>query len=277
LPEKHYVNLNHYDVYSLIYSFDGKSKKKFNGMLKKSTNECNFAIFWLSLHQKNFWYMRKTVSIIAFLLLFSTFWGCSSEEESTAVVDQQDTLPVLVTQIQQCAKLYTTEYHIHKVVTHDDVLRLKGNLLKQNFDIPLPLGERKIAIPMDATLKAYIDFSNFSDDNVERVGKTITILLPDPKIVMTSSKIDRDGIREYVALTRSHFTDQELTNYEQQGRKAILDNIPAQDMVEKARQDAARVLVPMLVEMGYEEKDIIIAFRKNLNIRQLINTNLEKK
>ncbi len=221
--------------------------------------------------------MRKTVSIIAILLLLSTFMGCGSEEEPADVVDQQDTLPALVTQIQQCARLYTTEYHIHKVVTHDDVLRLKGNLLQRDFDIPLPLGERKIAIPMDATLKAYIDFSSFSEENVERVGEKITILLPDPKIVMTSSKIDRDGIREYVALTRSHFTDQELTNYEQQGRKAILANLPARDMVEKARQDAARVLVPMLADMGYQEEDVIIAFRKNLNIQRLINTNLEKK
>ncbi len=221
--------------------------------------------------------MRKTVSIIAFLLLLSTVVGCSSEEETADVVNQQDTLPMLVTQIQQCARLYTTEYHIHKVVTHDDVLRLKGNLLQQNFDIPLPLGERKIAIPMDATLKAYIDFGSFSEENVERVGSKITILLPDPKIVMTSSKIDRDGIREYVALTRSHFTDQELTSYEQQGRKAILANLPARDMVEKARQDAARVLVPMLADMGYQEEDVIIAFRKNLNIQRLINTNLEKK
>ena len=31
-----------------------------------------------------------------------------------------------------------------------DALRLKGQLLRQDFDIPLPLGERKIAIPMDA-------------------------------------------------------------------------------------------------------------------------------
>ncbi len=193
------------------------------------------------------------------------------------VVDQRDTLPLLVTQIQQCAKLYTTEYRIHKVVTHDDVVRLKGNLLQKAFDIPLPLGERKIAIPMDATLKAYIDFADFSEQNVERMGGKITILLPDPRIVLTSSKIDREGIREYVALTRSNFTDKELTSYEQQGRKAILEQVPAQEMVEKARQDATRVLVPMLTDLGYREENIIIAFRKNLDVRKLINANVERK
>ncbi len=89
-----------------------------------------------------------------------------------------DTLPNLVMQIQKTSRLYTTEYHIHKIVTHDDVVRLKGNLLQKDFDIRLPLGERKIAIPMDATLKAYIDFSDFSEANIERDGDRITILLP---------------------------------------------------------------------------------------------------
>ena len=42
-----------------------------------------------------------------------------------------------------------------------------------------------------------------------------------------------------------------------------------------AQQNAARVLVPMLMEMGYKEENITIAFRKNLDIMQLINSNLE--
>ena len=104
-------------------------------------------------------------------------------------------------QVQKCSKLYTTEYHIHKIVTHHDVLRLKGSLLTKDIDIPLPLGERKIAIPMDATLKGYIDFSDFSEDNIERNGERITILLPDPKVVMTSSKINQKEVREYVRIS----------------------------------------------------------------------------
>ncbi len=186
-----------------------------------------------------------------------------------------DSVPNLVVQVQKCSKLYTTEYHIHKIVTHHDVLRLKGSLLTKDIDIPLPLGERKIAIPMDATLKGYIDFSDFSEDNIERNGERITILLPDPKVVMTSSKINQKEVREYVGLTRSHFSDQELTNYEQQGRKAILNSVPDLGIVQMAQQNAARVLVPMLMEMGYKEENITIAFRKNLDIMQLINSNLE--
>ena len=209
----------------------------------------------------------------------AAFLCCSCEGKESPVEDPAvaDSVPHLVTQVQKCSKLYTTEYRIHKIVTHHDVLRLKGSLLTKDIDIPLPLGERKIAIPMDATLKAYIDFAEFSEKNIEQDGERITILLPDPKVVMTSSKINQKEVREYVGLTRSHFTDQELTDYEQQGRKAILNSVPDLGIVQMAQENAARVLVPMLTEMGYREENITIAFRKNLDIMQLINSNLEKK
>lgn len=203
------------------------------------------------------------------LILFS--WAlmaaCSSDPEpADTVADNTENRPTLVQQVRKCSRLYTTEYRIHKIVTHDDVLRLKGQLLRQDFDIPLPLGERKIAIPMDATIKAYIDFSNFSEQNVERDGDRITILLPDPQVVLTSSKINRDEIREYVGLTRSHFSDKELTGYEQQGREAILKSIPSLGIEETARENAARVLVPLLTDMGYDERNVTIAFRRDLDI-----------
>ena len=188
-----------------------------------------------------------------------------------------DTIPLLVMQIQKCARLYTTEYHIHKIVTHDDILKLKGSLLSKNIDVALPLGERKIAIPMDATLKAYIDFSDFSERNIEHHGNKITIVLPDPQVVLTSSKINQHEIREYVGLTRSHFTDKELSSYEQQGRQAILNSVPRLGIKQQAQANAARVLVPMLTEMGYREENVTIAFRRSLDIMKLINTNLERK
>jgi hypothetical protein len=142
----------------------------------------------------------------------------------------------------------------------------------------MPLGDRKIAIPMDATLKAYIDMSQFSEKNVEREDGKIIITLPDPQVVMTSSKIDQKNIKEYVGLVRSHFTDAEMTNYEQQGRAAIIETIPQLGIIPTAQENAARVLVPLIAQMGYEEKDIIIQFRKEYglkDIQSLINMNIE--
>lgn len=198
--------------------------------------------------------------------------GCHTKDggESSDVVAQAvDTMPMLIMQVQKCARLYTTEVKVHKIVTHDDVVRLKGTLLKQDFNVKVPLGDRKIAIPMDATLKAYIDFSQFSEKNVERSGNRITILLPDPKVVLISSKIDQKSVREFVALSRAHFSDAEMTRYEQQGREAIIANIPNLGIIETAKANAARVLVPMLVEMGYREEDVTIAFRKEFSLNEI--------
>jgi hypothetical protein len=181
-------------------------------------------------------------------------------------------------QVQKCSRIYTTEVKIHKIVTHDDVIRLKGTILAQDFNIKMPLGDRKIAIPMDATLKAFIDMSDFSEKNVERDGQKIIITLPDPQVTLTSSKIDQKGIKEYVGLVRSHFTDAEMADYEQQGRAAIIASIPQLGIISTAQENAARVLVPLITQMGYQEQDIVIQFRKEYgiqDIKSLVNMDIE--
>ena len=187
----------------------------------------------------------------------------SDDGRQESVYGSVDTLPMLITQIQKCSKLYTAEYRVHKIVTHDDVLRLKGSVLSRQFNIKLPLGDRKIAIPFDAKLKAWIDFSQFSERNIERRGNHITIILPDPQVTMTSSKIDQKNVRQYVALARANFSDAEMSAYQQQGRAAIIESIPSLGILETAQANAAKVLVPMLTAMGYEEQNVTVAFRKH--------------
>lgn len=208
--------------------------------------------------------MRRICLLFAITTLLTACSG-NGEKQESAGYQSIDTVPMLIMQVQKCARLYTTEYKVHKIVTHDDVIRLRGSLLKQDINIKMPLGERKIAIPIDATLKAWIDFSQFSEKNIERSGSRITILLPDPQVTMTSSKIDQKSVRKYVALTRAHFSDAEMSAYEQQGREAIINSIPELGIIETAKASAARVLVPMLTRLGYQEQDITIAFRKEFN------------
>lgn len=190
--------------------------------------------------------------------------GCHrrSEKASSPLPQSIDTLPMLVMQVRQCSRLYTAEYNIHKIVTHEDDVRLKGKLLSKEYDIKVPVGQRKVAIPVDARLKAYIDFSQFSEKNIERKGEKVTIILPDPKVALTSTKVDQQHIKTFVPLTRSNFSDAELTNYEQQGRQSIINSIPRLGIIETARANAAAVLIPTFVRMGFKEEDITVAFRK---------------
>lgn len=191
--------------------------------------------------------MKTTLTILAAVMSLA-FCSCGSKpaEKEKTTKPAVDTMAVMVMQVQRCSKLYTTEYRVHKVLTHDDKLEMKGKLAGHDYNIPVPLGKRKVAIPIDATVKAYIDFASFSSDNVQRDSTHIRITLPDPHIVLTSSRIDHNAIKQYVALTRRDFSDEELTSYERQGRDAIIREIATTDIMEQARVSAANTLRAVL-------------------------------
>ena len=201
------------------------------------------------------------------LALFLT--SCSDRHEVRKAETPVDTIPMLVMQIQKCSRLYTAEYQVHKIVTHDDQMKLQGSIFSQQFDIKLPLGNRKIAIPIDATLKAYIDFSQFSSKNVKRNGRKIEIILPDPKVELTSSRINHAEIKKQVPLLRANFSDEEMANYENQGRASILSGVPRMGIIEMSRSSAANTLIPMLANLGFAEGDITVTFRKQYSMDDL--------
>ncbi len=212
--------------------------------------------------------MRKTLGWICFLV----FLAMTSCDKNRTDSDNQmviDTIPMMITRIQQCSKLYTAEYQVHKIITHDDKKQITGTFLNKDFSIDIPAGKRKVAIPIDATLKAYIDFASFGEDNVKKKGNKIEIILPDPKVTLTASKVDHEGIRQYVALIRSNFSDEELTRYERQGRESIIKDIPNMGIIETARESAARTLIPIICQLGYSEEDVKITFRKEFTLSDL--------
>ena len=202
--------------------------------------------------------------ILAVAALAASCSGCKEKPKATkSVVEKTDTTALIIMQLQKCSRLYTAEYDIHKIVTHSDEKRLKGKLFDHEFDVRMPLGDRKIAIPINVRLKAYVDFGSFGEENVSRKGNKIEVTLPDPRVVVTSSKVDHDEIKQYIDLTRSRFTDAEMTNFENQGREAVVKSIPQLGIINTARDNAAQVIIPMIVKMGYDEKDITVTFRKD--------------
>ena len=210
--------------------------------------------------------MKKlALYLLASVLVSAACTGGKAESEAAPV----DTVPVMVMQIRKCSKLYTAEYQVRKIVTHDDEVELKGSLFRRKFNIAVPMSERKIAIPVDAKLKAYVDFGGFSEKNVGIDGDKVEIILPDPKVELTSSRIDHDGIKKHVSLIRSNFTDAEMASYEKQGRGQIIKSIPRMGIIDMARAGAAHALVPMLVRMGFKEENITITFRKEFTADDL--------
>ena len=222
--------------------------------------------------------MRKVIGMIVAVLVivgglyFCGDWRLQSDDDAkqeAAIAQGIDTVPMLIMQVQKCSKLYTAEYRVHKIVTHDDQMKLKGSFLQKEFNIILPVGQRKIAIPIDATLKASVDFSNFSEKNIKRHGDKIEILLPDPKVELTSSKINHAEIKKQVSILRANFSDAEMANYENQGRAAIINDIPRMNIIPQAQASAANIIIPMIVAMGYPEENITVSFRKQFSVKDL--------
>lgn len=203
---------------------------------------------------------------ISILLIMLALIACKEQPAQESA--PENTAPEsinLVLRVSQQSRLYTAEYQVHKIVTHNDLLHLKGKVLGHNYDHQLNLGDRKVAIPMDVTLKAYIDFSTFGEQQVERSGDMIHITLPDPHIVVTSSRVDNKGIRQFTSLLRKNYTDEELTDFTRQGVESILKQAPQMGILETARESAAQTLIPLLCEMGYQEDHIVITFRQGLD------------
>lgn len=212
--------------------------------------------------------------------MFVACHGCKGKGGESGGDSPLDTIPMLIMQVQKCSRLYTSEYDIRKIVTHSDNTRLKGNILGADVNVKMPLSDRSIAIPIEAKVKAFIDFSGFSERNIIKNGKKIIVVLPDPQAVLTSTVVDHENVKEFSSVSFHRYSDSEITNFEHQGRDAIVKSIPQLSIVEDAKTNAARILIPMIASLGYAESDITISFRKDFNPSQISiltdNSTIEK-
>lgn len=222
--------------------------------------------------------MKKSFFCII-LSIFALFFGCKdsnstditmSAADSIVTPQPIDTLAEVVTRVQQQSKLYTTECQVHKVVLYSDNASVGGKL----FSMSVP-GDRKVAIPIDVTLKAYVDFSSFTKESIATHDSLVIITLPDPQVVVTASKLDHEATRQYVSLTRKRFTEDEISRLAAQGEDSVMTHISQFGIIERSRETCARTLVPILTRMGYAEENIVIRFRKKYDdndLRRLTST-----
>ena len=95
------------------------------------------------------------------------------------------------------------------------------------------------------------------------------MILPDPKVMMTQTKVINEEIKKNVPLLRSDFTDEELTNYEAQGRNDIIAAIPQMNIIPTAQEGAAKVMIPLLEQLGFKQENIKVTFRKDFTFDEI--------
>ncbi len=155
--------------------------------------------------------------------------------------------------IREMGELATTEYSITKIVKAND---------NQTW---YKIGDRKILISVEATLKAGIDLQVIQAEDVSIDGKKISIELPAPKLI--SMQIPPDKIKvayEEVGLLRTGFDNAERDALLAQAEKQISAATAETGIFTTTEQNTKQVLTAFLQKLGYEQ--ISISFgQKALN------------
>ena len=109
-------------------------------------------------------------------------------------------------------------------------------------------------------VKTFLKSESVGVEKEQIKGNKIEILLPYPQVVMTSSNIDHNSIRRDVRFSRRTFSDEELTQYANQGRQSLMKNMDNSAIIETAKKSAANIIIPLVIQMGYDERNITIIF-----------------
>ena len=148
----------------------------------------------------------------------------------------------VITEMQELA---TVVYTVSKVVKAND---------NQTW---YKIGDRKILITSEATVKAGIDLSALSEDHIYISGKNIRVYLPPPKIL--SVNLPPENIRvafEDVSIFRSPFSSAERDGLLAQAELQIRNSDNETGILEQAKTNTQLFLSQFLVQLGFESVTI---------------------
>lgn len=179
-----------------------------------------------------------SVKNIFIFLSFLLITSCNNNKKLPAPADT-------VALLQQMQELATVEYTITKVVKASDD--------KTWFKI----GNRKILITCEATVKAGIDLKELKEENISVSGKTITIQLPEPKILSVNMPPENIKVAyQKVDLFRDAFTSGERNALLVQAEQQIKNAGTELGAVEQAKINSQLVFSRLLMQLGFEKVNL---------------------
>lgn len=150
-------------------------------------------------------------------------------------------------QLSESADFGAVEYTVKKVVKANDV----GEWYK--------VGDRKILFSTTAYLKAGIDLSALSMDNVDmqKSTKSIIVTLPHAKLLSINMPAEETVlVYDQVSFFRSSFTAEERNALLKQGEEDIVADITNLGILEDAENNASDFFTAMLYQLGFENVTI---------------------
>lgn len=174
--------------------------------------------------------MRRYAAYCLLLMLFS----CNRGKEKSEVLA-----------LKEMSELATVEYIVTKIVRADD---------HQTW---YKVGDRKILMSCEASIKAGIDFSEIGEEDVSIEGKSISMVLP--KAHMISMNIKPEDVRvEYTetGFFRDDFSAGERDALLAQGERQINNSVEALGVLAAAETNASLFISNYLKTLGYTRINI---------------------
>ena len=161
---------------------------------------------------------------------------------------REETVHREIEAITAMRQLSLVEYRVRKIVKAND----EGPWYK--------IGDRKILLSCTAYLKAGIDLSGFSaeDVDIDRTNNRVTVTIPHATLL--SLDIPSSEIREefdHVTLLRSGFTAEERNALLRQGESQIRASVPSLGILEKAEENARRFFESVFTKMGFTTVEVV--------------------
>lgn len=193
--------------------------------------------------------------VLTIITLMTFLSSCNLTKKGETKTPKIDTVLVLKGSINNCSKIYTTEWNIHKIVYFSDTISTFLGIKFNSF------GDRKLIVPIDAKVKSYVDMSQVSENDIHiDADGIITMALPKPQIEITSTQIDWDAAKTYVSFYRSSFSEREKSDLLHQGEKSIRNEVSKLDLDAMAKHTASRAITPLVKQLGFTDSKIHIIF-----------------
>lgn len=240
-----------YAPFSTFFPYNRSQNKKESESLKslKAGEE-----FHSNIRQKrSFYRFYKNSFIVVFLAIMMIFIGAIigigtwSHFTATKANEEKGSF---VEQVKQLSSLATAEAYVKAVIEKEDN-EIFGKEIKMN----IPGTKRHILLIVPGTVIAGIDLEKISEDAIEvqEEEKRVTITLPKGELIHAPS-LHFDDVQTFSVegVFRSEVDWEEGYELAEEAKQLIEKEAIAQGLLEKAEENAEKVLKEFFSQLGYK-------------------------